>query len=371
MHFFRTVAVAALSLALVAPSVLGAKLEPRGKSSTAMPVQYKGDTEEFTYAAGLQQETYCADSKVGMKIGDAELLWQKGDGNNVQRALVYHSKKLGIVLAMEGTNLTSIWSDLHDAEAIQVDPDHRFRKFLPKGTKLLFGFQDAYLHVVDSSLAEIKKAMKKYNESRVTVTGHSLGAGMGIIATAYLENVIPGGLHRSILFGLPRTGNDVFADYIDKKMSNRFHWIANGKDWVPHVPPRFLGYQHPGNMLWINPANSTFWLYYPGQENKHGPNSIVPEPNFNDHQGIYFGTQIGASNGHCPATVGKDGPTTYGTPSHFNNKAKASPSAGQAEASKSFYDQFRSKSTGKKSSHSSSHSSSRSSSHSSSHSSDN
>lgn len=38
-----------------------------------------------------------------------------------------------------------------------------------------------------------------------------------------------------------------------------------------------------------------------------GADSELDTPiNFDDHEGIYFHTQIGASLGHCPATVGKD-----------------------------------------------------------------
>lgn len=83
--------------------------------------------------------------------------------------------------------------------------------------------------------------------------------------------------------------------------------MINGKDPVPHLPPRLLGYQHPSGQVWINPANSTSWLYYPGQENPKGADSVIDvQISFDDHQGIYAHTQIGASKGHCPATVGRD-----------------------------------------------------------------
>ena len=171
----------------------------------------------------------------------------------------------------------------------------------------MFGFQDAYLKVADDVAKMVPKFKKEYNESRLTITGHSLGAAMGLVAAGHLQKVIHGGVHEVILFGLPRAGNKIYADWFDKTFGDRFHFIVNGHDWVPHVAPRILGYRQVSNQIWINPANSTNWKFYPGQENVHGCDSVVPEwGSFDDHQGVYFHTQIGASLGHCPATIGQD-----------------------------------------------------------------
>lgn len=322
MQLLRLLTSAVLLATIAAPTALGAKLEPRGVSSTAKPVPYHGDTSEFTQAAGMTQQTYCENSDLGMHVGDAKLMWKYGNGDTIQRSLVYHSKSLGVAVALEGTNTSSLASIFHDAEAIMVDPDHRFAAHVPKGTKLFFGFQDPWIQIADKTIAAIKDTMHKYNETRLTVIGHSLGAGMAIIAGVHLNAVMEHPVHRMILFGLPRTGNPVFADYVDKTFGDKFHWTVSGKDFVPHVAPRFLGYQHPGNMLWINPANSSHWMLYPGQENIHGPNSIIPELSFDDHQGVYYSTQIGASDGHCPATVGKDGYPGNGHPKITSSFAK-------------------------------------------------
>jgi hypothetical protein len=40
---------------------------------------------------------------------------------------------------------------------------------------------------------------------------------------------------------------------------------------------------------------------YPGSDSV-----VIPQASFDDHQGVYFHTQIGAHLGHCPATVGQD-----------------------------------------------------------------
>lgn len=300
----RFLCFAAISL-VTAPAVLA-----RGhKRSHAQPEPVKSDMPLMSLAAGLTQQTYCPDSmqNAGRKVGPAKLLWHTGDGDFIQRALIYHSDEFGIAVAYQGTNIDSLISSSHDVEFPPVDPDWRYRKGLPKGTKFMFGFQDAYIQIADQVLCKVQQYMKEYNETRVTIIGHSLGASMGLISAADFNYRIKEGVNNIYLFGLPRTGNQIFADWADKTFGKKLRWAVNGRDWVVHVPPREFGYQHPSNYIWINPANSTNWKRYPGQENVHGFDTIIPEwLSFDDHQGHYFHTQIGAKLGHCPAVVGKD-----------------------------------------------------------------
>ncbi|WFD33203.1 hypothetical protein MCUN1_000016 [Malassezia cuniculi] len=289
-------------------TVLAGRVNSRALVSYNPPREVDWDISHFTIAAGLMQETYCADSKVGMKIGDdAELLWQTGDGDKIQRALLFHSKTLGIVLTLEGTNGSSLTSTMNDFLAFQVDVDDRFKKTVTPGAKVMFGFQNAYLKLADTVAKKIPEVKKQYNETRLTIVGHSLGAAMGLIAAGHLQHVIDGGVHEIILFGLPRVGNRIFANWFDETFGDRFHFIVNGKDFVPHLAIRIAGYQQVSNEIWINPANSTNWLFYPGQENVYGYSGHTPDwSNDGDHQGVYFHTQIGAFQGRCPATYGED-----------------------------------------------------------------
>ena len=302
MLFSRFVLLAFGSVAAVSASSIYAR--GRGGSSTDQPVANPYNTKEISLAAGLVQQTYCDSTENGLKIGDSELLYTMGEGYARQRVNIYHSPSLGIAVAIEGTNLFSLNSDLHDAKFWQEDPNERYIQYYPKGTKLMHGFQQAYNDLMDDIFTAVKKYKKEKNEKRVTVIGHSLGAAMGLLSAVDFNCRLDKGIHRALLFGLPRVGNVAFANYVDHKIGDKLSWVVNGKDWVPHVAPRFLGYQHPSNQIWINPANSTHWKKYPGQENVHGANSVIPEfGSFDDHQGIYFHTQIGASLGECPAKV--------------------------------------------------------------------
>lgn len=296
-------------LAAVAVPSVSADLIQYPKSSAAQPYDVHSDMPLMSLAAGLTQQTYCPSSNThdGMDIGGAKLLWHTGDGFFIQRALIYHSDQLGIAVAYQGTNADSLVSALHDVNFPAVPLDWRYRAGAPQDAKVAFGFQNAYIEIVDKVYPKVKEFMEKYNEDRLTVIGHSLGASMALISSVDFNYRIKQGVHNVYLFGLPRTGNQVFADFVDKTFGKHLHWAVNGRDWVPHVPPREFGFQHPSNYIWINPANSTHYKHYPGQENVHGFNSITPEwLSFDDHQGHYFHTQIGANLGHCPATVGQD-----------------------------------------------------------------
>lgn len=298
MHFSRFVLFALSCVALVSAGLLR-----HGGSSQEQPVKNTWNTDEISQAAGLVQQTYCKKQEEGLRIGDSTLLESFGDGDKRQRVNIYHSDSLGIAVAIEGTNLLSITSDLHDVKAIPVNPHERYKSFMPQGVKLMWGFQEAYVDVMDDMVRAIEKYKKEKNEKRVTVIGHSLGAAMGLIATLDITNRVEGGLHKAYLFGLPRVGNAAFASFVDQKVGKRLHSIINGRDWVPTVPPRALGYQHPSNYLWIYPGNTTKAKIYPGQENVHGILTVPRDFNFNDHQGIYFHTQIGAIFGQCPAKI--------------------------------------------------------------------
>lgn len=306
---------------------------PRGPVSHARPVKYEGNTTLFSLAAALTQETYCIDSKVGMTIGDAKLVWQFGDGNVTQRSLVYLSKSLGVVLAIEGTNQSSSMSKMHTYMPMFAEPEHILRHNWPKGALVNWGFMWSYMEIVDYVLPAIRDAMKKYNETRVSITGHSQGASVGLLAALHLNSVIPGGIYRSFGFAPTRMGNKAFADHVDDTLGDKHQFVVNGPDWVPHKPFHKTGYQHASNMIWINPANSSHWLMYPGQENVHGPNSISPDwETWENHQGVYFGTQIGAFSGHCPAKVGEDGPTTFGEKASSKPSGSAAPNTSKASA---------------------------------------
>ena len=74
---------------------------------------------------------------------------------------------------------------------------------------------------------------------------HSYGAAMGLIGAVDVHFRLEGCLRWAFLFGLTRVGNPTFASFVDGSGGDELRWVINGRDWLPLVPPRAFGYQHP------------------------------------------------------------------------------------------------------------------------------
>ncbi|KAI3629249.1 hypothetical protein CBS9595_000321 [Malassezia furfur] len=303
--FFLSTVFALSNDELIKLTKESSQMKNAGPSSHQQPTSIPIDWHLLSEAAGMSQQDYCFFQRAGQDVGDAELLYEFGDGYIVQRALIFKSKSLGITVAFEGTETKSPFSRIHDEDFRLVTPSRSLAGVFPEGVQIFDGFEKAYLQVAHPILTKLREYMATYQESRVSVTGHSLGAGMALIAAAHYNHVLDQGVHYALVFGLPRTGNGQFANFIDETLNGKFYYAVNGHDVVPHVPPRGFGYQHPSGQIWINPASSTEWKFYPGQENVHGANSVGLLLTADDHLGTYFHTGIGDSKGgnSCPAKV--------------------------------------------------------------------
>jgi len=268
-------------------------------TSHASPKPLPVDVHDLQMAAAFSQQTYCKHQNDGIKVGDGEIVWTTGDGFINQRATIILSKSLGLVLSFQGTSSTDTKGWIEDFSFLQHYPDARFRSKLESGSLVETGFQKAYVGIADAVIGGIEEMTKKYNKHKITVVGHSLGAAIAEIAAVHIKTVWDDMLDRAIVFGLPRVGNVHWANSVDSLMKGQYYYVFNGDDAVGRVPPRLLGYQHPSGQIWINPANSHHWKFYPGQENIHGQISQPPSLDFNNtHLGSYFGTLIGWT---CPA----------------------------------------------------------------------
>ena len=277
----------------------------KAATSFDKPSDIPGSWWRYSNLAGFAEQTYC-DSKIGQKVGDGSLLWKWGDGDTNQRVYLFNSSSSGLAVAWEGTNQTSLNSIINNLDLFLVDADKEIIPQALPGTKVFDGYQKAYKKAAPHVPKALQKYTKALNISKVTVTGDSLGAGIAMLGMFHLEHHV--GLDLALMFGPPRVGNPEYANTVDHVFlkGNRFLYAANFDDIVVHVPPRILGYQHPSGQIWINPANSTHWKYYPGQENVNGANSVwYRAVSIPDHTGIYFKTEIGGSElGKCPAEVG-------------------------------------------------------------------
>jgi len=124
-----------------------------------------------------------------------------------------------------------------------------------------------------------------------------------------------------ISYGMPRVGNQAFADFVDSQLGGRVTHVNNQEDPVPIVPGRILGFHHPSGEIhiqdsgaWdacpggfilpvfvcgsVNRVPSDVVQTYPGQDNPSnlcivGDVPTIFEGDPNDHNGPYAGITMG------------------------------------------------------------------------------
>jgi len=153
-----------------------------------------------------------------------------------------------IWVIFRGTESVADW--FKDAQAHQVRYD------LPNiegGGKVHKGFYELY----QSLRAPLLRQLDNHQGiTTLTITGHSLGAAMAMVACPDLvANALPGQDQRCIQYNLagPRAGDPEFADFNDRA-DTPIYRVVNSCDLVPEVPPPvykdlFEGtevYQHVG-----------------------------------------------------------------------------------------------------------------------------
>jgi predicted lipase len=103
--------------------------------------------------------------------------------------------------------------------------------------------------------------MSTYGTTSVTIVGHSLGAAISLIDSVYLPLWLPSSTtFKTVLYGLPRVGNQAFANYIDANTT--LTHINNEEDPVPILPGMFLGFVHPAGEVHIEDSGE--WANCPG-----------------------------------------------------------------------------------------------------------
>lgn len=125
-------------------------------------------------------------------------------------------------------------------------------------------------------MATVQSGLASTGFQRVLVTGHSLGAAVASLDAAMLRMALPDDVQvDSVVFGLPRVGNQEWADLFDTLVSTsyiqirnirltirthqipNFIHVTNQNDPVPNVPPHALDFEHPSGEVHITSVDDT------------------------------------------------------------------------------------------------------------------
>ncbi|KAL6307289.1 lipase [Sparassis latifolia] len=226
-----------------------------------------------------------------------------GDGNLVQYWYVGFDPTLdSVIVAHQGTDPAALLADLTDVNLIQEALDPTLFPGLSTDILVHSGFANEQSLTAADVLSAVQETMAKYGVNQVTIVGHSLGAAISLLDAVYLPLHIPDAAFTYIGYGLPRVGNQAFANYVDAGLTNVTH-VNDKKDVIAIVPPTSLGFIHPSGEVHIEDWGD--WDACPGrfiflswQENPSplcivGDVPTVLQGNIVDHLGPYNGIWIG------------------------------------------------------------------------------
>ncbi|KAF8797570.1 lipase class 3 family protein [Phlegmacium glaucopus] len=217
-----------------------------------------------------------------------------GDGSFVQFWYVGFSPSQGtVIVAHQGTDVSEFQAGATDANAFLESLDPTLFPGVSPSVEVHSGFANEQAKTATEILSAVKTAIAAHGATKVTIVGHSLGAAIAVLDGVYLSLHINGVSFRMIGYGMPRVGNQDFADYLDAHL-NLTH-INNKKDFVPIIPGRFFGYRHPSGEVHIMENNK--WASCPGQDNPSTECAVAGVPNtlegsVSDHIGPYDGVMI-------------------------------------------------------------------------------
>lgn len=220
-----------------------------------------------------------------------------GDGAAVPYWYVgYHARSQSVVVGNQGTDPAKFEALLLDANFSLKNLNSTLFPGVSGSVKGHSGFVNAQAQTAQAKLAAIKSTMAQEGSNSVTFTGHSLGGAISLLDSLYFNLNVPTAKIRVVTHGMPRVGNDEFADLVDSKIPDLAH-INNKKDIVPTLPGRLLGYAHTRGEKHIINAGS--WVACEGQDNSDSSCIVGAVPtlfngNPDDHVGPYEGIYIGS-----------------------------------------------------------------------------
>jgi len=218
-----------------------------------------------------------------------------GDGDSVQFWYVGVDPGLQtVVVGHQGTDPKKLMPLLTDADFFLDELDTNLFPGISSSLKVHNGFGEAHAETASDVLSAVQRALSQSNVNQVTLVGHSLGAALALLDGVFLPLHLPGVQFKVIGYGMPRVGNQDFANYVDANLDVTH--VNNKQDVVPILPGRFLGFHHASGETHIQDDDS--WVQCPGQDNTDARCTVgdvknIFEGSVPDHSGPYDGIIMG------------------------------------------------------------------------------
>ncbi|EGO01496.1 hypothetical protein SERLA73DRAFT_85185 [Serpula lacrymans var. lacrymans S7.3] len=219
-----------------------------------------------------------------------------GNGDSVQYWFVGYDPNLDtVIVSHQGTNTSEILPLVTDGDFFLTNLDTTLFPGISSDIEVHDGFKNEQASTATDVLAAVESAMSTYSTTTVTIVGHSLGAAISLLDSVYLPLWLPSGTtFQTFGYGLPRVGNQAFANYVDANL--HLTHVNNEEDPIPICPGMFLGFVHPAGEVHIEDSGE--WAACPGQDNPStqcivGDVPYIWDGDETDHDGPYNGVEMG------------------------------------------------------------------------------
>ncbi|KAH9964403.1 lipase [Russula compacta] len=299
LQVFFTMSLFRLIIIATVVGLASAATPTRRQSYPTLAAQQMSSYSPYTYYAATP---YCGlDTFKAWNCGvncqenpHFEIFDAGGNGDGVQYWYVgYDPDQDTVIVAHQGTNTEEILADLTDLDVLLVPLDSSLFPNTSDSILVHRGFSEDQAQTASQVLSDVQQLITLHKTSTVTTVGHSLGAALSLLDSVYLRLLLPADIDvKFVGYGMPRIGNEEWADFVDEKLPGKVTHINNKKDPVPILPPMAIGYHHPSGEIHIQESGA--WVQCPGQDNDSHLCIVGAVPDIfssdtADHDGPYNG----------------------------------------------------------------------------------
>eukprot|EP00123_Amoebidium_parasiticum_P022136 comp8077_c0_seq1/m.3566 comp8077_c0_seq1/g.3566 ORF comp8077_c0_seq1/g.3566 comp8077_c0_seq1/m.3566 type:complete len:360 (-) comp8077_c0_seq1:111-1190(-) len=170
----------------------------------------------------------------------------------------YSPSSNAVVVVYRGTQMYHLKNWIADLDAVSIDYP------LAAGARVHRGFFNAYNSSFrDTVFTGMKKLIDAYPSAEIHLTGHSLGGALATLSAADLTHQLGIPIKKLITFGMPRVGNDVFAQWFTDTVISESVRVTHKRDIVPHLPTHVAGissYHHITREVWQPTDSPSFFV---------------------------------------------------------------------------------------------------------------
>ncbi|PFH49473.1 hypothetical protein AMATHDRAFT_63172 [Amanita thiersii Skay4041] len=289
----------ALSAVLV--TVTSSALENRQGATSIISASEVAKYKPYTYFAAIAscepEQTRPWKCEKCKARSNFNLTESGGNGKDVLYWFVGYDRSLSeVIVGYQGNSaydiLDPFWDRSYGAAPLNTDLFPNLNSDIR--TQREFG--EFHAKSADVILKAVNKALTRSGYKNVTVVGHSLGGAVALISTVHLKLSLKNEFIRSVTYGMPRVGNQAFADHVDT-IGDHIR-IVNKNDITPVLPP-YGDYVHTNTELHI--TDDMNWVKCEGQDNwkKECSRGYVPNIFFygdkDQNEGPYDGVYMGCT----------------------------------------------------------------------------